>query len=101
MLPIKHIAIWWLGVLILLISTSGTASSGSTYRQYLQYKNSETYKIIHGEKNKETDSEQKGSNRHSPSKDNTTNDNNSEKTDSLQPKSERDETETRFVNPEN
>ncbi len=66
----------------------------------LTYKNSETYKMIHGEGNKETDSEKRDTYSRSTKNDNT-NDNNSVNTDLTEPKSESNEKENQFVLPEN
>jgi len=81
----KHIVTTVIGVLAAFIFTAEPGLANSSYRQYLQYKNSDTYKRIHGEENKDTDSVQKGNYRPSPREDNPTNDNNSKKTESLQP----------------
>jgi hypothetical protein len=80
--------------------SAGTASAGSSSRQYQQYKNSDTYKMVHGE-DKDIDSEQEGNNRHSLSKEDTTNDNKPGNTDSHQSKSENDGGKYRFVTPDN
>ena len=81
----KHIVTTLIVGLAAFIFTAEPGLADSSSRQYLQYKNSDTYKMIHGEENKDTDSVQKGSYRPSPSEDNPTNDNDPKKTESLQP----------------
>jgi hypothetical protein len=94
MIHSKHIVVVLIIVVAVCKFSSGTSLASSSYRQYLQYKNSETYKMIHGEENEDTDSEQKGDTDDSPDDGHTTDDYISEDTDSYQPEDETDEMES-------
>ncbi|BHH81984.1 hypothetical protein [Desulforhopalus sp. 52FAK] len=75
-------------VLIIVVAvwkfSSGTSFASSSALKYQQYKNSKTYQMLHAEDNKDIDSGPKRGYRHSTAEDNTTSDNNSDKTESLQ-----------------
>lgn len=90
----KHIVTTLIGVLATLIFTAEPGLANSSYRQYLQYKDSDTYKMIHGEENKDTDSVQKDDRSKSQDEEITPDDYNSGDTDSVQPENETDETES-------
>ena len=94
----KHIVTTLIVGLAAFIFTAEPGFANSSYRQYLQYKDSDTYKTVHGDENKDTDSVQKDDRSKSPHEKDTTDGYNSGDTDSVQPENEKDETESYLEN---
>lgn len=90
----KRIATTLMGVLAAFIFTAEPGFANSSYRQYLQYRDSDTYKMVHGEENKDPESVQKEDRSKSPDEEDTTDDYNSGDTDSFQPENQSNETES-------
>ena len=90
----KHIVATLIGVLAAFIFTAEPVLANSSYRQYLQYKNSETYEMIHGEENNDQDSVQEDDRSQSPDEEVTPDDYKSRDTDSVQPENEKNKTES-------
>jgi len=90
----KHIVTTLIGVLAAFIFIAEPGFANSSYRQYLQYKDSDTYNIVHGEENKDTDSEQEDDRSKSLDEQITPDDYKSRDTDSVQPENEKNKTES-------